>query len=357
MKLTREHIKFLAESAGMAPSGGNVQPWRMVVQEQRINLYLHPTRADSFLDIEHLASIFALGAFAENLRIAAEALGLRYSLHALPYNGIQEPVAYFDFHERAAATAEGQRLAPMIPVRCTNRRMHEGLPIGDAALSTLKNAADNCACALHLVHSDADKQTIAGILGKTDRMRFRNQTLHKQMFDELRFSPQETNTTRDGIDLLTLEMPPQAMEQIATLRDYGTVQNIPDAALEQMALPSMLGSSHIGLLTLAEPCSATRIFDAGRIMQRVWLEATALDLAIQPWSVLSFLMLRAEVYGGRGLATAEQQLLTELGADLRGVFSLAQQARPIFIFRLSKAPPASARALRLPWENYTEVVP
>ena len=356
-ELGREEIQQLAEAGGAAPSGGNIQPWRVVAKKNVLELYLDEKRSTSFLDVERYASILALGAFAENVSIASDALKLKYKMKTLPYKGVEQPLAQFEYsgHKNKAKPSE---FYPYVHERVTNRRLHEGPPVAEDTVDTLINAARALElCNLHALAAPKKKETAARILGRADGLRMFNQTLHQQMFEELRWSTEEAQKTGDGIDIATLEMPPEAAGQLGALRSYETlVKAVPREAVEAMAMPAVMGCSHICCLTVDGDINPKNLFLAGRSLQRMWLEATRQELAIQPWAVLPFFLIRSNLFPGTGFSEVEESQLKGLGKDLRSLFGFDSGEQPLFIFRLSKAPPPSARSLRLPWRQFTRVL-
>lgn len=361
--LTREQISVLVQAGGAAPSGGNIQPWRVVAGPTEIAVWLDEIRSSSFLDIGRYASVLALGAFTENLTLKAVELGLGYELHASDEVTLEAPMVRFRFGSTSGAgndrgswpTAAGARdaLAQYIPQRCTNRRPHDGPPVGDDALQAMVVATGDDAYLSH-VGADRYKRAVAEILAQTDALRLRHAELHRQMWKEVRFSPDEVERTADGVDVATLELPPGGIEEMQRLTDYRFVMdNVPIDALKAGSMPALMASSHLCCLSVREPPSSGRILAAGRAMQRMWLTATRLELAIQPWSVLPFLAMRVRYSSEGGFARDEREQLLSLHDRLTGIFGLAEGTMPLFLFRLARCGPPSARALRRDWRSYT----
>jgi hypothetical protein len=88
-------------------------------------------------------------------------------------------------------------------------------------------------------------------------------------------------------------------------------------------------------------------------MQRLWLRATSLRLALSPAMTLPLLLLRLHRLGGEALSTRERKRLEHAESTLRSVFGVAADHTPLFLFRLGRAAPMAARALR---REYADVV-
>ncbi len=70
----RDELRFVTACATMAPSGGNIQPWRFEASGDVLRAFADPTRS-SLLDFRGRATRLALGAALEAAVIGARALG------------------------------------------------------------------------------------------------------------------------------------------------------------------------------------------------------------------------------------------------------------------------------------------
>lgn len=365
-RLTPEELRRLVEAGGMAPSGGNVQPWSVTATADTLAVGFDLPRATSFLDVGRLASALALGAFVENVTIAAESLGLRFALELGDMMDDDAPLARLRFGgRRDPAEVWPHPLYAFIPQRVTNRHLHEGPAVDDRTIEAITTAVQEpegrCRCVA--LGTEAGRREAARLLSATDVLRMFHREMHGQMFGELRWTPEETETTRDGIDVATLELSPEAVGQLGALRSHElVVRAVPPEAVAGLTERAIVGSSHVGCLAAslsassASPGATLRrgLFMAGQALARLWLTATRLGVALQPWSVLPFLVLRARHFGGTGLSAAEAAEIERLGRELEQLCGLRGGEVPLFIFRLAYAPMPSARALRLPWTQYTK---
>ena len=356
--LTKEHTRALVQAGGAAPSGGNIQPWRVTAGATELEVWLDERRSTSFLDVSRYASVLALGSFAENVAIEARARGLSFSLDIRDQVALDAPMLIFRFASEAAPGAElaGERddsLAPYIFERCTNRRPHQGPPASEDELQALERALGDDA-RLSAVGAGAGLAEVARILAENDALRLRHAELHKQMWEEVRFSRKEVEDTRDGVDVATLELPPGAAEQLKMMTDYQFVMDqMPVEALVASSMPGLLASSHLCCLSIDEPPTVGAVLAGGRALQRLWLTATQLQLAIQPWAVLPFLLIRTRHSDEGGFSAREIEVLSDLHARLVAAFGLSAGTMPLFTFRLARCGPPSARALRRDWLSYT----
>lgn len=134
------------ESAALAPSGGNVQPWKIVADDEALSFFLareHTTE----MDVGYRGSLVAIGAALHNARIAAAASGILGDVRLHGGTDPGRPVAtmtFADGHDPDLA-----RRYMHMRERTTNRNM--GVPAGlDSALAAClvedaEKEADGCA--------------------------------------------------------------------------------------------------------------------------------------------------------------------------------------------------------------------
>ena len=204
---------------------------------------------------------------------------------------------------------------------------------------------------LHLATERGELEELSSIVGAGDRLRFLSQQLHGEMMREVRWTPHEAERTRDGIDVATLELDgadlagiqlARRWENLAFLRHIGGGK-----ALEEGSRKAVVASSAMGCLTITgtDPLA---YFVGGRAMQRLWLTATSLGLAVQPMTTLLYLFARLERGDGTrlGLDSSELKTLRGLRSRLAAVFARRSGEAELLLFRLTFAEPPSARSLR-----------
>jgi nitroreductase len=346
---SRDEIEWLVRRAAMAPSGGNVQPWHFVWRKDRhLDCYLARDRSGSFLDYECSSSYFALGAAAENALLAAGDLHRSASIDVFPESSAPDLVFRLSLGE-PSALAPASALAAYIDARATNRRLAERRPLDPGHVQTLIDVASEHAAELRLVTDTGTLSEVGGLLGAVDRFRFLCEHLHTSMLSEVRFSAEEAASTRDGIDISTLELDEVGLAGLRLLADTKTAAFLRHlgrgAGLEKPARRAVAAASAVAVLSVGG-VDARAYFRAGRAMQRVWLCATRLGLAIQPMSVAPYLLARLIRGAGEGFTDTEIARLSALRERYERVFPAAPGRADALLFRLAHAPAPSARALR-----------
>ncbi len=355
-------VRALVHFATLAPSGGNCQPWRFSWDGKRLRLVHDVARSRSLLDYHDLASWLAFGAAAENVALAAAGMGLEVAVDLAPEPRDAAVVCDLRFAARhALASAGAAALAAAIPERVTNRKLSPRAPVGrDAGEALLRVAAEIPGAALHLVEDPERLAELGEVLGRGDRLRFLSRTMHREMMEEVRWTADEVRRTRDGLDVTTLELTGADLTGLRVMSSWAAMDLVGrlggGRALERPARKAIAAASAVGLVSVHGRTREAH-FAGGRAMQRVWLEATALGLAFQPMAALTYLFARLELGGGEGLSVGEIATLGELRGRFSAVFPDAAGRGEPMLFRLARAPPPTARALRRPTTDVLELEP
>ncbi|MCB9556324.1 MAG: Rv1355c family protein [Deltaproteobacteria bacterium] len=345
-----EQLRSLVEAATLAPSGGNCQPWLFEGDLQGGALICHTdaTRAGPFLDFRHCASISALGAAVENIVIAAGGAGLAASIEPLGETG-ESP-----FSCRISFSHSGQLqpdpLIAFIPTRMTNRKPGERQPLTAAQTNALLKAASDRECELIIIDEEARLAQLGKVLGELDRMRVFVKPLHKEVLSEIRWSRDEVIRTADGIDIDTLELNRAEQAALRMLRYGPTVslmQTVGGGRALTKTAPRFMSSSAAACMLRHPRNDAAAFFAGGRAMQRVWLTATSLGLAFQPWSACTYMFFRLR-QGGEGYTAREAKELQSLGETFDQIWGTSEGCADVLLFRLTHAPTPEIRALRRP---------
>jgi len=355
--LTEEDVEQLAGAGAAAPSGGNAQPWRLVASGDTLELRLDPERSESFMDVDRSASILALGSFVENVVLEARARGLEHRVALL---GLEDPSDPSEPLVRVVITGRGEGDPPplhaVIRERATNRKPWDGEVIPEAEIAALRKEARSVpGHDLRVVAAEEDKRGVARELAEADVVRTFDRRYHEQMISEMRWTPEEVEETADGLDVATLELPGGALKGLKMMRYRAFVAlMVSRERIRTMTEEALMRSSHLGSVTMPREATPTRLLEAGRSVQRMWLKATELGLALQPWCVIPFFVLRAARHP-ETLREADAGTILRTGGALDRLWEVPEDRRAIFTFRLSRAEPPTARALRRPWDAFTTV--
>jgi nitroreductase len=268
------------ETAALAPSVHNTQPWAFRVAPDVIELHIDPERRLPVADPDDQELRLACGAALFNLRLALLARGVRPAVALYPDPARPQLVAQVRRAGIGHATPELMRLLEAVPRRHTNRRPFTGAPVAAAERYALRRAAAEEGALLYLVPPAHRAE-----LGRLSIAAHRRQLTDPAFRDELLRWTGRGPEQVDGVPARVAGPRPAAHDRWV-VRDFtaGAGRERPagkdeDEPLLAVLIPHVTGSA-------AE-------VRAGEAMQRVLLTATDDGLAV------SFLSQLVEVPDAR----------------------------------------------------------
>jgi molybdopterin/thiamine biosynthesis adenylyltransferase/nitroreductase len=336
----------LAAAGNLAPSGGNCQPWRFAWVDQRMELRVDPNRITNRLDVGWRGAYLALGAAAENMRVVAAADGRSMAVETLNEAG--------ELVVRVVSTRDNDgvdflaRLAPSVTARCTNRRKAFRMPLRPEHVDALEEAASvDAPCSW--LRNPVDIHRYAVLLGEADRARYLTPSLHDDLIAELRFPEQGSEPPEDGIDLATLELEADDMAKLeiirrgdvmAQLRSWGVGRALTEATVE------LVDTSAAICAVTVNGRSDTDFVRGGQALQRLWLTATSLGIAVQPVAP-AWVYARNEPDLGGIFAPEFVPPIQRWDEEMADLLELGSRSL-VLVLRLGYAPPPTARSGRRP---------
>jgi len=347
---TPDEVRFIVDHGILAPSAHNGQPWRFDLVRGRLAARIVDRHPMPMLDFERGATHLAFGAVATNMELAAAQLGLSMEPRFFPDAADPDLVFTAALRRGGGPRAEPDLLAQQRE-RVTNRRLGPRIPLGRAEAEALLREATVAGAQLRLVEDEEALEALGCLLGRGDRLCFLGRRTHGELMSGFRWDLEEVTRTRDGLDVATLELSAAEVAGMRVMSSWRVARFVRHlgggSVLEKLARKAVRSASAVGLITVAGtgPRSYLR---GGQAMQRVWLRATELGLSVQPLAMLPYLFARLERGRAEGLERAE---VDELGALRRGwheVFEPRPGDAEALLFRVSRAEPPTARALRRP---------
>ncbi|MGP4113351.1 Rv1355c family protein [Streptomyces sp. 4N509B] len=362
--------------AQRAPSGGNAQPWRLAHDGATVTIALDagPERT-SAMDVGRRGSALAVGAALYNARAAAAAHGLLGGSELLTAGTDAAP----ESPDRPAPLTAVLRLGsgadpelaadhPALLARHTNRHLGTGQPLASGTLAELADTALAAGARLRAVTARPALEEAATLLAGSDRVRYLTPRTHREMIAELRWPGEDPRT---GIELRTLELAPDEAAAVeigrradvmarvravgggASLGDYTRDRVLSSSAVVAVTFPVPPPAPGPGAPTPADgpppPAPAAELLayaGAGEALQRVWIGAERLGLAVQPVSpVFLFARTPAELHA---LSPEFTDTLAALQRRFLALLDVPEGEAVALVLRLSHAPAATARSLRLP---------
>jgi hypothetical protein len=346
--LRDEDIRTLVAYASAAPSGGNCQPWHFSFAAGVLRMRLDAARAENFLDYRNHASYLALGAAAENALLAAGAMGVAAAIRVPADLGRSDIACELVLGDPSVPTPPFDPLVAEVGVRVTNRCLGTRAPMPDRDRAELQAAARSRGGTLTLLESDESLDAVAGILGRVEMIRMLSPIMHGQMMREIRWTRDDAIATRDGLEIATLELSASDLAALRLIASWALMKTVGalggGRGLARPVRKALERSTAVGLLRMPHADSGS-FFQGGRALERVWLTASRLGWALQPMTTITYLFDRY-ADGGDGLTPAQLKDLEALRVPYDTLFDVHTGEGQMLLFRLHKAGPPTARALR-----------
>lgn len=340
-------IKEIIEAGIKAPSGDNCQPWRFETDGKRIDIFNIPNRDVSLYNYKQRASLIALGACIENMLIAAGKHGFQTKLSYFPAPDNKQHVARLNLLK---AEPQDDPLFAVISERSINRKLYRGTELSAGAAASIQQAATGSgipSCSLKLLQG-SEKITAAEVAALSDRLVFENPHLHGFLFEQIRWTVEEAERTRNGLDIRTLELAPPDRLLFPLLKHFELVKLIKSFGATKMiaanARKLMRSASAAGIITIADTTPENWL-DAGRMLERVWLESTRQGLAFHLMTGITLMISRFHAGTVEGLDKNNISLVKQSDSLLKKVSGTDLPVA--LLFRIGNAEAPSARSLRI----------
>lgn len=346
--ISKETIDAVVTAAGLAPSGGNMQPWKWIAKDNSLFLFHDEHYSFSLLDYNKYGSYVGFGAAIENAELKANELGYNVEIENFPLGKDDNLIAKLTLKKD---TSEKDTLANFITTRYTNREKGDYEPISGAeieeltqSITTIKNAS------IEFITNRDKINKIGAVVAGADKIRMMHERGHHDTFvDEMRWNVEEVEKTRDGIDIATAGVTAGEAAGFAMAKDYRAIKHLKDwdkgAAFEKLTKKVAAVSSAVGLISMPS-ASIDDYIKGGRAVQRAWLAATKLGYAFQPISVPLFLFRRITEGKGVGFSVQDMENLKVIKAEYDSILQGYDNKGHIFMFRLGKAHEPKIKSLR-----------
>ena len=349
---TQTQIQLLLDAATKAPSNGNSQPWLWYYSNGNLYLFHDVSRSNSLLDFNYIASYISFGAATENLILKSHEIKLHPNITVFPIAEEPRIICQIVFSKQQQNTKENEYnyLVTEIENRVTNRTVSERKMIDGNLLLELKKASHSIDGAqLQIIESIEDIEKLAKIVSTTERLLIMDQRGHSDFVNETRWTKEENELKRDGIDLAILDLNAIAKAGFIVSKNWEVVKALKKwgkgSAFEKTSKNAVLNSSAMCLVTMPKH-SALNYFNTGRSIQRTWLMATKLNISLQPMPASTFLFTRLLNEKGIGLDDDMKNELILLREEFEKVTQLNSEKSATFLFRICMENQPKIKSLR-----------
>lgn len=351
----KNDLEEIITAACLAPSGGNVQPWKWAYKDGRAYLFHDEHYSFSLLDYNNLGSYVGLGAAIENFDLKAKSLGYTANVEYFPLGARNHLIAGIGLEK---GNVQNDELSAYIATRLTNRNVGSYEPITEADKEIFnKEIAKISGAGISFITDREQISQLGSIVAKADKVRMMHAQGHyNTFFEEMRWSAEEAERTRDGIDIATVGATQSEAVGFTMAKDYRAIKLLSNwdkgAAFEKQTKKVTAVAAAMGLITMPGNIPNDYLL-GGRAVQRAWLAATKLGYAFQPLSVPLFLFRRLTQGKGEGLTEHDMEKLSPLMKEYELILPGFVTGGHIFMFRLGRADEPKVKALR---RNLSEVL-
>ncbi len=344
----KDIIEKVLESAVLAPSGENCQPWKFSITGNQIFIFNVPESDTSPYNFRQNGSLVAHGALLENISIASSALGYKTKISLFPDQMKSDLVAIATL-EKSSPTDENLFL--YIDKRATNRKTYKNTFLTADQKNNLLNVADEIGQGKIILIEDAKQRDIVGqAVSVTDTFLFENKAMHDYFFSNIVWTEGEEKEKRHGLYIKTLELPPPVQAAFKLFKHWPvakilTIIGFPKVVAKGNAKIYSSGAA-TGIIVV-DNNNPVDFVVAGRLMQRVWLRATKMGLSLQPVTGVLFLMQRVIAGDTENFSTLHINLLKDAYEKIKTVFGV-KSGTIAMLFRIGEGDKPSAYSSRLP---------
>lgn len=262
-----DRLRFLLRYAVLAPSSHNTQPWRFAVDcDDEIKVYADKTRWLRVADADQRELHISIGCAIENLIVAAERFGYRTAVDYFPIPDDEYYVARLVFRPaRDEAPTRDLRLFDCIAQRRTNHDQYDGWPVPEAALAQLAACCTEPHIALLTADDDATREKIDALVLHCDAIQFADPAYREEL----------AYWIGQGVFGTSWLLTHLGKFAVAHLNLGGRIGRQDSDVLMSAPVFALLAADNDG--------RATQI-QTGQVLERLYLMATALGLAVRPMS-------------------------------------------------------------------------
>ena len=326
----------LVAAAILASNPHNSQPWLFRVGERRVELLADPTRHLGTIDPYRREMRLGLGCAIENMAVAARGLGYRphVALQPEPAQGaLVARVTLFDGAPEAGVHFRA------IPERHTNRAAYErNRPIARAAVEAFGAQVTSTDTRLILLDAGAaEGRLFAEATVHATEQFVADVEMNRDSHRWFRHALGHVNRHRDGVTTVAAGLP-EPMLRLALTIPARLIGDPSQAWLSATRELHCRTAPLFGLIAVRSTADVVQVLEAGRLWQRLHLEAVRHGVAMQPLNQVMEIAERDRVLDRSSEATRH---LARMAGDDR--------FQAVFGFRCgyarSSAPPSPRRGV------------
>ncbi len=342
-----EDIQKILEAGCRAPSGSNSQPWKFTVDGNQISIFALPEKDHPILNFRHRGTWLAHGALIENILIASSHLGYKTDIKLFPDKNNQKFIAKIILEK---TSPKNEPLYPAIWDRAINRKPYKNTPLTMGQKENLLNGANEIAGnEIKIIEESNHLKTLGWAVSVNEIVMLENKALHKLFFEEIVWTKEEEEKKKTGMYLKTLELkPPQ--EFGLRLASFWPVMNILNKAGMARTIAKQNADiySQCALMGIILAEDRDRDFiTVGRMIERIWLNATAMGLSLHLISGIFFFWQRIMAGQTKEFSEEHIKIIKKAYDTAAEIFDVKQNIISL-LFRVGDGGSPSALSSRRP---------
>jgi len=352
--LPEPELKKIIDAALIAPSAGNNQPWKWVFNKGVLFLFHDKYKSWSWGDYFEMGSHMGLGAALENVHLQTRALSLDDHQQLFPLTDEPSLIAAIRFTPSAEAAGSAEiEFAAQLFKRHTNRKIGEKQKLDVSFYEHLQELANQAGHVnFFYTEDDAELEELSEIIAECDKVRLLNEQGHKEFYQEIRWTREEAENTRDGVELASVDITAGEIAGFKVAGDWKAVEILAGMdqgnAFKKMSVKSVKNASGIIVFAI-DDFTHEQLVNVGRVVQRAWIFANQQGIAVHPMLSPAFFFNRLIHSEGEEMTTALATKLHQLRTRFLKVFPLEsgnQKYKEVFLMKVTKASDVSSQSLR-----------
>lgn len=179
--IPRDTLAAILESATLAPSSHNTQPWRFELGQTGISLFADRLRALPVNDPDDRELTISCGCALFNLRIAAAHAGFNTECQLLPDPGDEDLLATVSFTPVSGEEGRQTELFRAIARRRTYRKRFEPKQVPSEVLGILEESAETEGAWFQVLESEHARHQVAELVAEGDAAQWSNPSWRREL--------------------------------------------------------------------------------------------------------------------------------------------------------------------------------
>lgn len=337
-------------AATKAPSPGNNQKWKWYYTKGNLLLFIDKKFEYSFGDNKNLTALIACGCALENLSLFLESKHIKCQIELNNEKDLFPLMASIKFQKTERIGTQNLELSQFIYHRHTNRLNDSIAKISQSQLNELQLSVNSAECKLHFIEERDSIVEISKLICKGDRLRLMNPQGHQEFYKkEIRWTKEESEKHRDGLDLSLMNLTASDYAGLEIAQDLKAIEFAKSygggLAFEKISEKCFKQDCILGALTI-DNYSEMALINAGRQLERLWLQATKMEIGLYPMTVLPVLFSFIKYNANKFISDVEMESIVELKNRYCALDKDLNKRELAFYFRLNITKAPEGRSLR-----------